>query len=310
MGPHSAFEYEDARHRFAAQLFDRLWARYRARVEYVQTYERVIEEAGATFFNDHIAFRSLAWQDPFVGLATISRLFEALGYRPAGAYAFPDKRLSAVHFDPPDPRLPKLFFSELRVAEFSFPFRRLLQESLSTHRPPPTKEFLASLHVLNDETDPDKSAGLLDHAYGWLTELPWETPQKAIVEAVNERSQYAAWVLLHGYNVNHFTSLIDSHQVEALDDIEKTSAALSAAGVPMKSEIEGERGAPLRQTATEAVTLDMPVHDEEDSTTMPWTYAYFELAQRTPFKDADGNLVRFEGFLGSQATNLFEMTKR
>ena len=44
--------------------------------------------------------------------------------------------------------------------------------------------------------------------------------------------------------------------------------------------------------------------------TMPWTYAYFELAERNPVVDpSTGELVRFEGFLGPQATNLFEMTR-
>jgi hypothetical protein len=43
---------------------------------------------------------------------------------------------------------------------------------------------------------------------------------------------------------------------------------------------------------------------------MPWTYAYFELAQRDTVLDpATGKQVRFEGFLGPQATNLFEMTR-
>jgi hypothetical protein len=43
---------------------------------------------------------------------------------------------------------------------------------------------------------------------------------------------------------------------------------------------------------------------------MPWTYAYFELAQRDTVADpATGKKVRFEGFLGPQATNLFEMTR-
>jgi hypothetical protein len=130
------------------------------------------------------------------------------------------------------------------------------------------------------------------------------------VAALNKVSQYAAWVLVHGYNVNHFTSLINSHGVPALDDIEKTIAALQKAGVPMKAEIEGERGSKLRQTATEAVTIDVAVHDKGMPAMMPWTYAYFELAQRDSVVDAaSGKKVRFEGFLGPQATNLFEMTR-
>jgi hypothetical protein len=98
--------------------------------------------------------------------------------------------------------------------------------------------------------------------------------------------------------------------VAALDDIEKTIAALQKAGIPMKAEIEGERGSKLRQTATEAVKIDVEVVDQGVPAKMPWSYAYFELAQRDTVTDpTTGKKVRFEGFLGPQATNLFEMTR-
>jgi hypothetical protein len=43
---------------------------------------------------------------------------------------------------------------------------------------------------------------------------------------------------------------------------------------------------------------------------MPWSYAYFELSQRDWQTDpTSGQRTRFEGFLGPQATNLFEMTR-
>jgi hydrogenase maturation factor len=50
------------------------------------------------------------------------------------------------------------------------------------------------------------------------------------LQAVNQETQYGAWVLVHGYNVNHFTSLINSHKVPELDTIEKTAKALEARG--------------------------------------------------------------------------------
>ena len=127
---------------------------------------------------------------------------------------------------------------------------------------------------------------------------------------VNAESQYAAWVLLHGYNVNHFTSLVNSHGVESLNNLDKTITALRAAGVPMKAEIEGEPGSKLRQTATEAVQIEVTATENGKLIRMPWSYAYFELAERNPVQDpATGKLTRFEGFLGAQATNLFEMTR-
>lgn len=302
-GPHSALSLRDNRERFAAALFDRLWERYRARVTYVATYERVIREAGATFFNDHIAFRTFAWQRPFAGIGSISRIFEALGYVPAGCYHFADKHLSAVHFQHPNAELPKLFISELKTWELSDRAREIIGRPLAAHREPIALDVLTRLADPKIRPDDDE---LLDQAAAVIQERPWPAPQRSDVQELNSESQYAAWVLVHGYEVNHFTSLINSHGVPALDDIEKTVAALKEAGVPMKAEIEGARGSKLRQTATEAVVIDVPVSDG----TMPWTYAYFELAERGEVTDAEtGRRGRFEGFLGPQATNLFEMTR-
>jgi hypothetical protein len=307
-GPHRAIPVATAREKFCAGLFDTLWDRYRQRVSYVQTYEKVIREARATFVNDHIAFRTFASQRPLAGIATISRIFEALGYRAAGSYHFDDKQLSAIHFQHPNSQFPKLFISELRVAELPPEARRIVAHAVRSHRPAIDLEALAALATLDKDASP--AAELLPRVVSEFHELPWILPAREEVERLNTFSQYAAWVLVHGYNVNHFTSLINSHGVAGLDDIEKTIAALQKAGVPMKKEIEGERGSKLRQTATEAVTIDVAVHDRGFPAMMPWTYAYFELAQRDDVVDpSTGKRVRFEGFLGPQATNLFEMTR-
>jgi len=308
VGPHKNVPTSTAREKFCAELFDTLWDTYRSRVSYVQTYEKVIKQAGATFVNDHIAFRTFATQQPLAGIATISRIFEALGYRAAGSYHFDDKQLSAIHFQHANQQFPKLFISELRVWELPAEARAVVEKTARSHRPAICGDTLGALARLDRDNQP--AAELLPQVVAQFHELPWLLPAKCDVEKLNKVSQYAAWVLVHGYNVNHFTSLINSHGVPALDDIEKTIAALEKAGVPMKKEIEGERGSKLRQTATEAVTIDVQVHERGVPTNMPWTYAYFELAQRDMVTDAStGKKVRFEGFLGPQATNLFEMTK-
>jgi hypothetical protein len=308
VGPHKGIAGAAAREQFLAELFDSLWDRYRERVSYVRTYEQVIREAGATFVNDHIAFRTFATQLPLEGIATISRIFEALGYRAAGSYHFDDKQLSAIHFQHANQQFPKLFISELKTWELPAAARAIIDKAARGHRPAIGGEALASLSKLDIDAAPAEA--LLPRIVAQFHDLPWTLPSKEDVMALNQVSQYAAWVLVHGYNVNHFTSLINSHGVPALDDIEKTIVALQQAGVPMKAEIEGERGSKLRQTATEAATIDVAVHDQGQPAKIPWTYAYFELAQRDTVVDpATGQPVRFEGFLGPQATNLFEMTR-
>jgi hypothetical protein len=111
---------------------------------------------------------------------------------------------------------------------------------------------------------------------------PWQPPKRSLVEAVNAISQYGAWVLLHGYAVNHFTGYINHHHASIYSDIEKTAQALVDRGIPMKNEIEGSLNTGLRQTATVAVTEMVEVWDDTNQglNRIPWTYAYYELAER------------------------------
>lgn len=308
-GPHGRIAADNERDRFTLELFDRLWKRYRERVEHVATYERVIADAGATFVNDHIAFRTFACQEPTTGIVSLSRVFEALGYRAAGCYDFADKHLNAIHFQHPNREFPKLFISELKTWELSPDAERIVVRQLTGGRDPVSPCKLRDLGGLADSSDA-RSEELLDAVESIFHELPWSAPELADVEALSAESQYAAWVLVHGYNVNHFTSLINSHGVDALDDVEKTAAALRDAGVPMKPEIEGEPGTKLRQTATAAAVIDAPVLKEGEECEASWTYAYFELAERGEVANPEtGERERFEGFLGPQATQLFEMTR-
>lgn len=308
-GPHGlAVPAHSMREQFLAELFDRLWEVYRRRVSYVATYEKLVARHGATFFNDHIAFRTFACQQPAVGISTLGRIYQALGYQAAGNYQFEEKFLAATHFQHENPALPKLFVSELQLWRLPAEIREPIQRQLVNHRELASDTALARLQNLDHE--PQYYDALMLDAIHWFTELPWRVAPKADVLAVNAASQYAAWVMVHGYAVNHFTSLINSHGVPALDTIEKTIDALRLAGVPMKAEIEGAPGSKLRQSATEAVTIDIQVRENDKLVPLPWSYAYFELAQRDPTVDpATGKLVRFEGFLGPQATHLFEMTR-
>lgn len=304
--PHQSIEPANARDRLIVALLDLLWDEYRRRVPFAQAYERVVAEAGATFVNDHVAFRTIAFQKPASGISSIGRLFESLGYEPAGTYVFPDKHLSSIHFQHPRPGFPKLFISELRTWELDKRSRAVIARSAARHRPLLTDDLLAKLSHGAGVKETSRIARNLATMFS----RPWPAPERRDVLALNKVSQFGAWVLLHGYAVNHFTALVNSHGVESLNDIEKTVAAMRQAGVPMKSEIEGTRGSKLRQTATEAAVLSVRARDRGRSVLLPWTYAYFEIAERGVVLDpSTGRSARFEGFLGPQATQLFEMTR-
>jgi len=299
-GPHSRIPTDNPRDQLLARVLDALWDHYRERVSFVRQYEDVIAAHGATFVNDHIAFRTLAGQQPLTGIVAVSRPFEALGYVPAGCYQFPDKHLSAIHFQHPNGLFPKLFISELQAWKLSENSRRILARHLAQHGPMVSDDVLVRLH---QGIEPES---MIPAVVDSIHILPWDAPSQAELHAIGQESQYAAWVLVHGYNVNHFTALINSHGVPELNDVDRTVKALRAAGIPMKTEIEGAPGSKLRQTATEAVVIDVSVRDGR----IPWSYAYFELAERGDVIDPDtGRRSRFEGFLGPQATQLFDMTR-
>jgi hypothetical protein len=281
-----------------SRLLDLLWAQYKSRVAYAAAYERMVEERGGRLQNDHIAFRTfncpVGAQPP--GVEGIARVFTALGYERKNKYLFEDKHLTAWHYEhKTDARNPKLFISQLEVGEL----------------PKPTAEIIKN--AVADAPDPlsGKNIAALDaEALAAFFARPWRVPKRRDVLAADMDSQYAAWTLLHGNAVNHFTAYINEQHVKEWPDIETTVAALRAAGLPMKDEFEGERGTKLRQSSTKASTMDCDVvEDDGKSGKLNWSYAYYELAERGDVPGPGGKPVRFQGFLGAQATNLFEMTK-
>jgi hypothetical protein len=125
---------------------------------------------------------------------------------------------------------------------------------------------------------------------------------------LNDISQYGAWVLLHGNSVNHFATYINHQDVKEWPDLEATCKALADAGIPMKDEIEGEPGSKLRQSATHSVKEGVKVKVEDGFEKIIWTYAYLELTERNNIIE-NGTSKLFTGFLGAQATHLFDMTQ-
>jgi hypothetical protein len=226
----------------ATRLLELLWDRYAAEVAPARTFAQL---SGGTFRNDHVAFRSLA--RPGGGIALFRRVFEPLGWRPAGAYSFPDARLDAIYLAHPA-GLPRVFLSELRAQELSADAQALLARLAPDPAPP-------------DSSDAEALAA-------WFDAPP--APEGEALLALEKESQYGAWLLAFGRKVNHFTG--------AVDDIEAWVVRMRSAGVGMKAEIEGAPGTALRQTATQAHPLPVRL---ADGSSRPWPYAYFEIAQRS-----------------------------
>jgi hypothetical protein len=171
--------------------------------------------------------------------------------------------LRAIHMS--QAGLPRIFISELDVAAMPDAARAILER-------------------LRDDSD------MRADASAFVEPTRSRLPTSAELDVVAKASQYGAWVLTFGRKVNHFTA--------SVDDVEAWQRRLLDAGVPMKSDIEGERGGDLRQTATHAAPLDVTL---ADGVVRSLPYAYVEIAQRR---------APFDGFLAPQARQLFDMTAR
>jgi hypothetical protein len=298
----------------ARQLWDLLWQNYHDRVTYARIYQQMIEEAGGSISNDHIAFRTLRLtidqngHSIQLGIPYLAKIIEALGYQQAGEYHFPAQFLYARHYVHPEQDnydLPKLFISELIVDDLPKNVAVLIKETIQSGEFPPYPDLLSLklIDALDRQTLINQLASLFKR--------PWQPPKKSAVEQINTVSQYGAWVMLYGYSVNHFTGYVNRQQTAKYQSITQTIAGLTHLGVPMKSAIEGSVESGLCQTATQAVIEQAWVEDHTGTLIqVPWPYAYYEIAERHQINNSAGDAVLFSGFLSNQAQQLFEMTRR
>jgi hypothetical protein len=294
------------------QLYEGLWKTYIGRVHYAADYCALVESKGGRVVNDHIALRTFhthTGEQPS-GVAGLSRIFLPLGYKQAGTYRFKDKHLTAWHYEHSNPLLPKVFISQLEVDQLPSADAKLITDAVKNTKDPLTAEAKTLLEsVAKKDLSPQEETTLAKALEACFIR-PWGVPKRSTVEQVNKASQYAAWTLLHGNSINHFTAYINEQQVESLPDLVSTVEALRKRGVPMKNEIEGEPGSKLVQSSTQAVQESCPVIDDNGKKGhIDWSYAYYELAERNMIMNEHGEKFLFTGFLGDQATNLFEMTK-
>ncbi len=298
--------------KIALNLWKLLWQEYSARVNHARTYQQMIIAAGGTVANDHIAFRSLRLLvdtpqgQVNLGIDYLGQLAEALGYEAAEEYTFAQTHLYARYYRHPQQEefnLPKLFISELIVDELPTNIAQLISKTVSSI----PNELTSPLTFLQKDANIESIAKQLQQVFT----RPWLPPQRSVVEEVNQVTQYGAWVLLHGYAVNHFTGYVNGQNTPEYPDIDSTANALANLGVPMKAQIEGNVACGLRQTATQAVTEMVTVLDDNSGVEIqiPWTYAYYEIAQRYLIEVESGKQVLFDAFLGSNAQQLFEMTR-
>lgn len=292
-------------------LIDKLWEQYLANVPYAKKYTDLVTEKGGKVVIDHIAFRTFnahSGEQP-EGFRAIKHILNFLDYKPAAKYSFQKKKLNAVHFVHPDEMFPKIFVSQLEVGELPEWAQQMINSTIHNTSYLITDKSIELLGILEEkESLPTEAAEYLINDLFHYFRRPWNIPLKESVLKINDVSQYGAWVLLHGNSVNHFAAFINYQDVKEWPDLESTCNALAAAGVPMKDKIEGEQGSKLRQSATLAVKEEVKVKGENGFEKIIWTNAYFELAERN-YIEEKGTRKLFSGFLGEQASHLFDLTE-
>jgi hypothetical protein len=284
------------------RILSELMSRYSQRVPDVSRVLDLLTKAGHittqdAIENDHIAFRTMGVAQ--LGIRSLEKIWLHCGYQRRDAYLFPEKKLDAFWYSPPDPRYPRIFISELRVSDLSEEAQRII------------KSYTDEVQV-----DPVGALNLDDgDAVGEFLHQPlWRTPSWEDYQRLAAESEYAAWVIYNRYYLNHFT--ISVHNLPAAVDtipsfndfVEAHGVVLNDAGGKVKTSPDGL----LRQSSTVAQMIPSSfaggvVHEISGS--------YVEFAERRPLpefahlsKAELGREQRREGFEAANADKIFEST--
>lgn len=257
-------------------LLDALWRDYVATTPQAERIHRLLAERGERVQNDHVALRTYGL--PGIGIDALARPFEALGWRPQpDRYRFDDKKLVARYWRHDDPALPKVFISELCVAELSAAAHQIIEGLVAQ----------------------------LPRGFGEREDLPWAgrpwRVRRAEYESLLVESEYAAWVAAFGFRVNHFTVFVNA--LTTFPDLLSLNAFLLDHGFKLNEAggvIKGTRAQCLEQSSTRADSIEVELAGE----IVRVPSCYYEFARR--YALSSGEL--FQGFVPASADKIFEST--
>ncbi len=258
-------------------LLQDMWLDYCALNPDAKKIYDLFSAAGEKVENDHIALRT--FEHPKVGLHRLAQHFIQLGYHKKGDYKFIEKKLYAEHFEHSNPRMPKIFISELELNLVS-PFAREVCLKLIEQIP---EQVVVDPKFL-------------------YSGRHWQMSHQIYQELIKE-SEYAAWLAAFGFRPNHFT--VNVNQLQAYDDLTKVNAFLKGHGFVMNTsggEIKGSPQVYLEQSSTMASEIEIAFSDGNYK--VPG--CYYEFAKRYPM--ADGKL--YQGFVEKSADKIFESTNQ
>jgi hypothetical protein len=247
--------------------------------------------------NDHVAFRTMGV--PQLGVASFEKIFLHYGYQKRDYFYFEGKKLDAWWYAPPEPHYPRIFASELRVAELSDQAQAIIHK------------YTNAIH--KDPVDAlDLNNGYLVDAF--LHTALWPLPSYNDYAQLLAESEYAAWVIYNRYYLNHYT--ISVHNLpEGYNDIYLFNNFLGDIGIKLNNaggvvKVSPDGG--LLQSSTVAQMLPATF---ADGTKHNIAGSYVEFAERKilpeynhlPTKDIKRKHRR-DGFETGNADKIFEST--
>jgi len=259
------------------QLLNKIWDKYSAENPSAKNVKSLFESEGEIVNNDHIAFRT--FNDCRISIDVLSKPFLKLGYQEIASYQFETKHLFAKHFEhPAEKNAPRVFISQLILEDFS----EFLQDTIK-HK----------INSVNDAIYEDEDLIF----YGTL----WGKPDYETYLKLREESEYAAWLYVYGFRVNHFT--IDINTLQKHNTILKVNQLLKDNGFKLNAAGGEIKGSPEQLLEQSSLMADLqPVEFTDRIEKIP--SCYYEFAKR--YSDKEGKL--FSGFIAKSADKIFEST--
>lgn len=255
---------------------NKLWNIYIDQNPHAKRVYDLFLERGETVVNDHIALRT--FDLPKININRLAAVFQKDGYEMMGEYLFPDKKLYARHYIHPDSTLPKIFISQLELADFSEDFVNTVEE------------FVENIDINSVSSDDFIHSGTL-----WGN-LSFET-----YNLLRKESEYAAWLYANGFVANHFT--VSVNHLNTFSNLAEVNTFLKANGFLMNAnpnEIQGSKENFLEQSSIKAGLIEIDF--VEGKKQIP--SCYYEFALRHPMPD--GKI--FNAFIAESANKIFEST--
>jgi hypothetical protein len=283
-------------------VMDGLMRRYSERVPDVKKITQGLVSQGvigseSDIENDHVAFRTMGVDH--LGIASFEKIFLAYGYEKRDYFFFEGKKLNAYWYSPPQPHFPRIFASELRVADLSETAQNIIKKYTNTIKADPVD----SLELADGEA-----------VDAFLHSPLWSLPTLDDYKTLLAESEYAAWVIYNRYYLNHYT--VSVHNLpKGYNSIGEFDAFVENLGIKLndsggKIKISPDGG--LLQSSTVAQMVEA---EFEGGETHRIAGSYVEFAERKilpqfehwPLKEIKRKHRR-EGFETGNADKIFEST--